>query len=409
MRSRYLVYLAATVSISAILFGGFNLVVDPYGLFPLVSSARFNAVKPHPERSLNDIKMAVVRQRNPDALILGNSRSEIGFDPQSQVWRSRSLQAYNLAIPGTGIGQVALQLRQLEGRLHPKEIVLGVDFLDFLIDPQLSESRLIAAEELEPLRQLRMTFVTRFSIQALMDSLQTLRLQSNPNPQSMTSDGFNPLLEYLQFGKSEGYYAMFRQRAEENARRYARLPKALFLAGSGRSPDWDALNEVLAYAVRNGTQIRLVIYPYHAQLLALFEESGLWPLFEQWKQHLVQTVEQSDAGITGKATVWDFSGFSQYQCESIPPRGDKHTAMRWYWEGGHFKKELGDTVLARIQTASVLDSSVNEGLFGQRLTSTALGSNQIRVQSERANCLAENPGLFRDAALLAKAVRKLPS
>jgi len=46
--------------------------------------------------------------------------------------------------------------------------------------------------------------------------------------------------------------------------------------------------------------------------------------------------------------LWDFSQFNDYTEEAIPAKGDRQAKMRWYWEAGHFKKELGDLVLNRI-------------------------------------------------------------
>ncbi|KAF0102839.1 MAG: hypothetical protein FD187_798 [bacterium] len=34
--------------------------------------------------------------------------------------------------------------------------------------------------------------------------------------------------------------------------------------------------------------------------------------------------------------------------EPVPLRGDRATEMRWYWEAGHFKRELGDRILEEV-------------------------------------------------------------
>jgi hypothetical protein len=61
--------------------------------------------------------------------------------------------------------------------------------------------------------------------------------------------------------------------------------------------------------------------------------------------------------------LWDFTGFSPYTGESVPPRGDTGTELRWYWEAGHFKKSLGDLLLA-----DMLGTQIDSERWGRRLT-----------------------------------------
>ena len=50
----------------------------------------------------------------------------------------------------------------------------------------------------------------------------------------------------------------------------------------------------------------------------------------------------------GTVEVWDFSGLSTETLEPIPDRLDRRTRMKYYWEAGHFKKELGDQIIGRV-------------------------------------------------------------
>jgi hypothetical protein len=34
--------------------------------------------------------------------------------------------------------------------------------------------------------------------------------------------------------------------------------------------------------------------------------------------------------------------------EAIPGKNDRQSKMQWYWEAGHFKRELGNLILDRI-------------------------------------------------------------
>jgi hypothetical protein len=52
--------------------------------------------------------------------------------------------------------------------------------------------------------------------------------------------------------------------------------------------------------------------------------------------------------------------------------------MRWYWEAGHFKKELGDAMLARMLAAK----SDSDG-WGVRLTPENVERVLERIRAER--------------------------
>jgi len=95
--------------------------------------------------------------------------------------------------------------------------------------------------------------------------------------------------------------------------------------------------------------LRLVIYPYHAHLLKIIRITGHWPAFEAWKRAVVHIVAEEARNAGGESIpLWDFSGFNELTSEAVPPKSDRQTKMRWYWEAGHFKRELGDLILERI-------------------------------------------------------------
>ena len=64
-----------------LLVAGFNILVDPYGLFRLVDAPAFNATKPTSGAHGAMVKAYQVLRVDPAGLILGNSRAEVGFDP----------------------------------------------------------------------------------------------------------------------------------------------------------------------------------------------------------------------------------------------------------------------------------------------------------------------------------------
>jgi hypothetical protein len=172
------------------------------------------------------------------------------------------------------------------------------------------------------------------------------------------------MFDYRELAATEGYSALFRQRAQESASYLARQPHELYVDGRHGSPAYSAMSEMLRTAEEKRIDLRLVIYPYHATLLAQFSRAGLWPLFERWKADVAALSDNARRrGID--VAVWDFACPTALTAEPVPAEADRDATMRWYWEGGHFKKELGDLVL---QTVFDSTGPGEVGGFGFELT-----------------------------------------
>ena len=191
------------------------LVVDPYRLYRLVEREGFNQVKTQPERYQKQIKLAAARLARADLLIVGNSRAEIGLDPDCPALAAGGLRPYNLALAGTRIQVAREQLEQLDrSGLHPRRLIAGVDFFDFPVDPQAPQLP-PGAPATGALAELNWRFDTLFSLDSVADALKTMRIQKAPYQSSMTARGFNPLLEYQQMASDEGYSPLFQPRAQD--------------------------------------------------------------------------------------------------------------------------------------------------------------------------------------------------
>lgn len=383
MKAYLRLWLIAT-ALLLLLVAGFNLVVDPYGIFRLVDAPGFNAVKPQAGNHGAMVKAYQVTRVKPRALILGNSRAEVGFDPEHRAWPEAARPVFNLALPGTGTAASLRYLRHVLADLSdadrppPGIVVWGIDLMDFLVDetkprsgrsPNQHDWRLLTLPDgtRNPGRlfqRVKDYGEATLTLGALIDSLETLRAQGDVHARNLTPLGFNPMRDYLRIAENEGYWALFRQRDIENMRAYLRRPKSLHDSSGPSSAALNDFREVLDLCRRNNISLKMVIYPYHARLLEILRISGHLPVFEAWQRELVHILGEEARRSGGEPfPLWDFSGFHEYSMEAVPLKGDRASAMRWYWEAGHFKRELGDVILARL-----LDTGDSMVGFGVRLT-----------------------------------------
>ncbi|SFN76821.1 hypothetical protein SAMN05216386_1771 [Nitrosospira briensis] len=379
------------------------VIVDPYDQYRVVTRPGFNLIKPGLTRHQSEIKLTQAVEMRADALILGHSRAEVGFDPEAPVFVRQGLSAYNLAIPGAGISNARGQVEYLHQiGIKPKVVVLGVEFLDFMEAPQNAASTILhqhPANDRHPVTHWFWRFDSLFSLGSVKDTIRTLFIQYDNEAAIMTSRGFNPLNEYGPIMRREGYYPLFRQRAQENTKTYLKKAK-----GSLSSADFDHLRAILDIAAKSGSDVKLIIYPYHAQILALFEETRLWSSFWKWKDLLVREVSAAKQRHPGaRIALFDFSGYGNYNCEKIPAKGDRTTATRWYWEAGHFKKELGDIVLESVfsnsaNTFQMINVEQDKpDTFGFQLNESNTILNLRRIYQERSRCMKSHPALFVEA------------
>src|SRR5438552_18308256 len=117
-----------------------TLVVDPYGLFRIVDVPGLNRIKSQAGERAVLFKRAGVERMRPAGLVLGNSRAEIGFDPESPAWPESARPVFNLALPGAGISAVTGDFAKALRGTTPKLVVVGLDFLDFRVDPSSGDT-----------------------------------------------------------------------------------------------------------------------------------------------------------------------------------------------------------------------------------------------------------------------------
>ncbi len=356
-----------TLALSLAAVALYNAFIDPWGLHGLVRIDGVNAVKIRPERAIGELKLARALRHRPDALILGNSRADIGMDPTHGSVVALARRPFNLAEPGA---RLTAQVRQLEALLtaghRPHLLLVGLELFDLLNAEPLRRTDWRPRDDLWA--QQRVTRLQSvITLSALGDSLLTLRAQHDPHAATLRDDGFNPLRDYEGMAAREGYAPLFRQRAAENARRIGahRWPSRL-----DATADFIALRRLLELADQHDIRVECFTYPYHAHILGTLHRAGLMDEVAAWKQALADTVHAA-AAQGANVRLWDFVAVTPETAEAVPPPGDRHSVTHWYWEGGHFKAALGHRMLERM-----LGTGGTEN-FGRQLPPEAVATDTL--------------------------------
>jgi hypothetical protein len=385
---RYLRTWIAILAIILISVASFNALVDPYDVIGSVRIPGFNLLKPEADEHSRLTKPYQVERLHPRAVIVGTSRAEVGIDPDSPDWPEAVRPVYNFGLPGANLATVYRELEAAGSTGHLKLAVILLDFENFLrADPEPD----LAADENQRMpstpegrrsgvraqRSAEDIFLSTMTLDAFADSLATVIKQHMKYTADITADGRWSEASFESLAASDGYYELFTQKDVDYAKRNAWAARSL-TGQSNETPGIDLVRQMLEYCSAHQIQPILIIPPYHADLLEMFDKAGLWDRFEHWKRNLVNLV--ADYSALSKATVelWDFSGYDRYTTEPVPQKGDRHTALRWFWEAGHFKRALGDLILARVFAAKRSD-------FGVDLTPKTIDRQLEEIRTARDN------------------------
>ena len=113
----------------AILIGGVNYIVDPYGIY----KTNIFQNKPEQDKNIRLAKVVKVEELKPVSISLGTSRTEYGYDPNHEYF---SKPSYNLAVSGASLYENRLYLEHAIKQGNLKEVILVADWRMFN-DPKM--------------------------------------------------------------------------------------------------------------------------------------------------------------------------------------------------------------------------------------------------------------------------------
>jgi hypothetical protein len=378
---RYLQRLSLWVVVVLLATVGMNRLIDPYGIYPSPRVEGLNAVKPEFFSHLRLAKAIAVKRSKPGAIVLGTSRAEIGIDPDHPGWGAAPV--YNLALSSCNIYEAFRYLQHAHAIQPLEQVVLMVDFFMFdavgnLDKVNFDESILAVDVEGKPqARGVGAEITTLFSLDTIFASLKTVINQATghniiylPNGMRDHRSGVRWLWHRKATQKNENDNFQFAYQRRDNLAIYRRLLQLVYT---------------------QGIDLRIAVSPSHARQFETIAAKGLWPLFEEWKQQLVQ-INEKEAKQAGSDSypIWDFSGYNSMTTEPVPPLGDVDSPMQWYRDPSHYKAELGYLVLDRIFGYDHPGRLIPDD-FGVLLTPESINAHLQQIREDREQWRASFP------------------
>lgn len=346
------------------LVGLFNRVVDPFWYYRDIEIKGFNAVKTKFRRFERHVKPALLMREQPEAIILGSSFSEVGFDPTNHFFtKNGRLKSMNFAMAGASWDLVQCDFefavshshikRALVG-LHPGKLPIANCEKDFAGLGQIGIGELL------------------FSDRALLASVQTIREQKD-GKFSHTREGMYFYVRNAA-GMDNRFKEILLQQIQANSQRLNTTNAAdlclYFVAGCDL--DLSGLRRMINTAKQHGVELVLFAYPKHAYSLELSEPDAHWQALKQIA-NLVE-VESAGRGVH----VWHFYGYNDTTAEPIG------TTAKYWQDPYHFNFEMGNLMLE-----DMLGGSLPK--FGRQLVSGNIDADYQNYLQGRTEYLQRHP------------------
>jgi hypothetical protein len=313
----------------------FNAWVDPRGYFILSNEnkARYFIAPTRVEKSIR------LAREQYDVIAIGSSRVEVGIDPESKWFEGKSV--YNLGLSATNMYELHDVIDYVLANQKPETIILGLDFLMFTSQREYHpdfQSSLFSKNT--PYVLLLAKYLANTDV--LKESILSLMYREKSKPSNINSRGF------LDKGNAQvNHRDLFNTILSQNF--FVRKDTyAGFVYSKERE---QILAAAIEKIIHSGINLKIFFSPIHARQEEALAVGGLYETYETWKIEVLNIIAKYS---NEKLRMCDFSGYTKVTTEPIPERAGE--PMKWYWESSHYKKELGDRIIALENIGSHLQA-----------------------------------------------------
>ena len=353
-------YLALLTALTLLGFSGvavFNYVVDPYRYFDSADRPGINKYRQRFFLGQYLTKPYALRERAPEAVILGVSRAGSSLATDHPGWEGTSV--YNYGMAGSTAYLLWRNYQHAKGTGNLKQVLLMLDFYMYNAfenqRPEVGhvrgyEERLTVTSQFTPnrgfpVRHFKDNITSLLSFEMFHESWNTIIAQRRIANEklyraTLTPSGFwinDPPPHYSQrrlFHHVERQY-MTTTWFPKPKKKFALYP------AEGNS-NMDYLRLIIADAHRADIDLRLAFMPFHARLGEALHAVELWDDFERWKIDVVSIVEeQAQLADRTAFSIWDFTGYNSITTEPVPAADDLETRMKWHLDATHVSRSAG--------------------------------------------------------------------
>tara|TARA_R110000744_G_scaffold160050_10_gene276292 strand:+ start:837 stop:1961 length:1125 start_codon:yes stop_codon:yes gene_type:complete len=338
---QYLIVWLLSASLFALILGATNYIIDPLKYY-------------HTEPGTRELtgfeqshKVWQLHMRQPETVVLGNSRNLYGFD----VSRLKGDKPFNYSFPGPSIEEVEKQFANAIYSTDLKTVYLVVDGI--CSSGQSSrELSTLYSNDIEWLKAEFMRAQHLISIDTLIAGRRALSKE-------IFYDDYGRRTSFI-FGDQFGFKLKERVKIREGL--------ALKGVKKGGSCDTRTFERLITNAYKSGITIYLILNPIHIRYINIdAQNSSPANTHSNMKKTLVNTnLAVAERLNTKPFPIFDFNLINQYTSEKFDLVGNSEP--KYWWESSHYKKALGDKLIDWINGAKdTRDSSIGVALTPENI------------------------------------------
>jgi hypothetical protein len=349
-----------------LLFGLFNRIVDPFWLYRDSEIKSFNSIKPAYGNYERQIKPILVLRDQPEAIILGSSYAEIGFDPNNTFFSEKGhLKAMNLALARATDNEVQCYFEFALTHSQIKRALIGIHPTGM---PQTNCKEFAQLGEINKLELL-------LSMSSVRDSIKTITNQKNSKA-THTEDG-----RYFFERDKPGVNIRFGEdfvRYKKQDPRCVKASNKLFTSNVANAVDLSGLKKLINLAKKHDIELVLFVYPRHAYSLELDNQCGAQDSYWRGMKEIAKLIEAKAQPTTVKA--WQFYDYNYLTTEAIG------TTAKYWQDSRHFNVEMGNEMLK-----TMFDKNAIEPKFGKLITTNSIETDFRSFLQGRSDYLQSHP------------------
>jgi hypothetical protein len=396
---RYLTYIAVAAALSlaaAVLMDG---MVDAKGLYGMLRIGGFNSRKAFQYNYASEVKALGVRSFRPEIVFLGVSTVERGIVPQC---RSSPFfgepRIYNEGIPGSGPAEFlaaypnlqtigTVRRIEIEARFPGQRFLASAEQLDHAADYPRQYAPLSIPREGGVLsRTIQPWLPAQYASSYLADffTWKTLVLSFQTVAANRKADQLSVFRGYGNDGTFDqawlGHMAA-RAIVQELALAHVASLTDAFLnkISNDMEIDFSYVDALAEAAARDGVALDFFVTPEHVVQLLLYDQGGVWPLYEKFKFGLLRSVDAAQQRYGADIRVFDFGTLNDATKQPLRSVVPEDAFDPYYSDPVHFRKVVGDFMLATMLGCVTAVPAPKE--FGTELTDETITAH---LATERA-------------------------
>ena len=316
----------------AILIGGVNYIVDPYGIY----KTNIFQNKPEQDKNIRLAKVVKVEEFKPFSISLGSSRTEYGYDPNHEYF---SKPSYNLAVSGASLYENRLYLEHAIKQGNLKEVILVADWRMFN-DPKMRK-----LDDFENSFNVENIYKQLFSVDLFISSFKTIINQKSKS--SYLENGQRDWYFNQENIDKQGGHLKVMNKDEESYYKKSTYKINSNIYQDTKKSSFEDFRKILELCYQNNIKLDIVFGPSHIRQWEAYDYYQDIETWYKWKKDVVLFVEKiADEQEKTPYRIMDFSVYHELTAETVPTNPKEK--MKYHWEASHYKKELGDIVLDRL-------------------------------------------------------------